>query len=91
MILKTMRKRKYDLEVNSTEKTEKYEVTYISDIKEINRVFDYNGLSTDVVLVFNDNSTLTLALSVKEDNAEKMLYDNVFLLNDKGENIERLV
>lgn len=88
MILKTMRKRKYDLEVNSAER---YETYYISNIKEVNKVFDYNELSTDVILVFNDNSTLNLALSVKENNAEKMLYDNVFLLNDKGQTIERII
>lgn len=89
MILKTMRKKKYDVE-NSTETVETYEINYISNIKEINKVFNYNELSTSVNLIFNDNSSQIFLLSEKEDNAEKMLYESVFLLNDKGQTIERL-
>lgn len=90
MILKTMRRKIYIPE-ESTEKNENYEVNYIGNIAQAIKMFDYKELSTDITLVFNDKSTLRLALSVKEDNAEKMLYDNVFLLNDKGETIERLI
>lgn len=89
MILKTMRKKKYDVE-NSTETVETYEINYISNIKEINKVFNYNELSTSVNLIFNDNSSQIFLLSEKEDNAEKMLYESVFLLNDRGQTIERL-
>lgn len=89
MILKTMRKKKYDVE-NSTETVETYEINHISNIKEINKVFNYNELSTSVNLIFNDNSSQIFLLSEKEDNAEKMLYESVFLLNDKGQTIERL-
>lgn len=90
MILKTMRKIIYEPE-NSTEKIETYEINYIDKIKTINRIFNYEQLFTTLNLTFEDNSTLLFLLSERLDNAEKMLYDNVFLLNDKGETIERLV
>lgn len=90
MILKTMRKKIYEPE-NSTEKIETYEINYIDKIKTINRIFNYEQLFTTLNLTFEDNSTLLFLLSERLDNAEKMLYDNVFLLNDKGETIERLV
>ena len=88
MILKTMRKKKYDLENHSLET---YEVNYVANIKEINKVFNYDELFTSVNLIFNDNSSQIVLLSEKENNAEKMLYESVFLLNDKGQTIERLV
>lgn len=88
MILKTIRNKKYDEKNHSIET---YEVGYISNIKEINKVFNYNELFTSVNLIFNDNSSLIMSLSEKENNAEKMLYEKVFLLNDKGQTIERLV
>lgn len=90
MVLKTMRRKIYNPD-DSTEKFENYEVNYIGNVAQVIRTFDYKELSTDITLVFNDNSTLRLVLSVEENNAEKMLYDNVFLLNDKGETIERLI
>lgn len=90
MILKTMRKKKYDLK-DATESVETYEINFIGNIKSVNKVYNYNEMSTSLGLYFNDDSSQIFLLSEKEDNAEKMLYENVFLLNDKGETIERLI
>ena len=90
MILKTMRKKIYEPE-NSTDKDETYEINYIDKIKTINRIFNYEKLFTTLDITFEDNTKLLLLLSERENNAEKMLYENVFLLNDKGETIERLI
>lgn len=88
MILKTMRKMENNLKKHSSEI---YEVNYVANIKGINKVFNYDELFTSVNLIFNDNSSQILLLSEKENNAEKMLYENVFLLNDKGQTIDRLI
>lgn len=90
MILKTMRKRTYEPE-NSTDKIETYEVTYIDNIKSLNRVFSCQKLESYLDIQYQDGSKNALIISEKDVDVEKMLYEYIFILNDKGETIDRII
>lgn len=90
MILKTMKKAIYEPE-NTTEKVETYEVDYIDNISSAKKVYNYNHSFTSLDLKLNNGDSLCLLLSENQEGTEKMLYEHVFLLNNSGQTIERII
>lgn len=93
MVLKTITKRKYDDE-STTESHTYLETNYYSDISYVSKNLPLehtDGKVESMTLHFKDDNEILLVLRTLEDNVWIENYQNVFLMNDKGETIERIV
>ena len=93
MILKTVGKRKYEVK-DSTIIKEQNETQYFSDIKYVRRCFPTNPKEGDcesINIHFNNGQELSLILFDYENDTYKAVYEHVYLMNDKGETVERIL
>lgn len=93
MILKTITKKKYD-EEESTESHTYLETNYYGDISYIQKSLPLehkDGKIESLTLHFKDESELVLVLRTLEKDVWIDSYQNMFLMNDKGETIERII
>ena len=95
MILKLVRTKKYEIE-DSTEVSINEETTYINNIKSVTRIIPINDRKNrkDELLQIkyeNDLETNIVIGEFTNDNCINYSYKNIFLMNDEGKTIERLV
>jgi hypothetical protein len=95
MILKLVRTEKYEIE-DSTEVAINEETTYINNIKSVTRIIPINDRKNrkDELLQIKYENDLEINIVIGEftdDNCINYLYKNIFLMNDEGKTIERLV
>lgn len=93
MILKTIKNRKYEIE-NSTESETLLETDYYSDIDYVNKSLplEHQDEKTEnIKLCFKDGREITLILRTFKNNAWVDNYKHVFLMNDEGKTIERII
>lgn len=95
MVLKTVKRRKYDIE-NSTESETYLETDYFADIDYINKSLplEHKDEKTEnIKLCFKDGRELILILRTLKNNANAWVdnYEHVFLMNDEGKTIERII
>ena len=93
MVLKTVKRRQYDIE-NSTESETYLETDYITDIGYISRSLplEHKDEKTEnIKMCFKDGRELIFILSTLKNNVWVDKYEHVFLMNDEGKTIERLV
>lgn len=93
MVLKTVKERKYELE-DATESNTYLETEYYSGIEFINKSLPLEhqeGKTENINLHFRDGKQICLVLRTLEKNVWVDNYENVFLMNDEGKTIERLV
>jgi len=94
MVLKTIRTVDYSDEC-STESNRQQETCYYPDLNFVQKdlALEHSiGKNEILRLFFNDGREISLVLrTMKEEGVWYDLYDNVFLMNDEGKTIERLV
>ncbi len=95
MILKLVRTEKYEIE-DSTEVAINEETTYINNIKSVTRIIPINDRKNrkDELLQIKYENDLEINIVIGEftdDSCINYLYKNIFLMNDEGKTIERLV
>jgi len=93
MVLKTVKKKFYEVE-NSTERDTYLETDYYSDINYISKSLPLdkqNKKTENIKLIFKDGRELVIILRTFEINAWIDNYEHVFLMNDDGKTIERLI
>lgn len=95
MILKLVRTKKYEIE-DSTEVSINEETTYINNIKSVTRIIPMNDRKNrkDELLQIKYENELEINIIIGEftnNNCINYFYKNIFLMNDEGKTIERLV
>ena len=93
MVLKTVKRRKYDIE-NSTKSETYLETDYFADIDYINKSLplEHKDEKTEnIKLCFKDGRELVLILRTLKNNSWVDNYEHVFLMNDEGKTIERII
>ena len=93
MVLKTVKRRKYDIE-NSTKSETYLETDYFADIDYINKSLPLehkDGKTENITLHFKDGREICLILRTLENNGWIDNYEHVFLMNDEGKTIERII
>lgn len=93
MILKTVTKRKYE-EAEATESNTYLVTEYYSDIEFINRLLPLehqDGKTENITLHFQDGREMCLILRTLEKDVWVDNYVHVFLMNDEGKTIERII
>ena len=93
MILKTVTQRKYENE-DSTESNTYLVTDYYSDIEFINKALPLehkDGKTEHITLHFKDGREICLILRTLENNGWIDNYEHVFLMNDEGKTIERII
>lgn len=93
MILKTVTQKKYEKH-DSTENDPYLVTDYYSDIEFINKILPLeheDGKTENIRLHFKDGREICLILRTLKKNAWIDNYHNVFLMNDEGKTIERII
>lgn len=93
MVLKTVKRSQYDIE-DSTESNTYLDTDYYSDIEFINKALplEYqDGKTENITLHFKDGREICLILRTLENNGWIDNYEHVFLMNDEGKTIERII
>lgn len=87
MIVKTIKKANVDIDG--------YETEYFGNVKKAIRfepcLEQKEKIAETIELFFNDGSSMFLVLGTIEKENYKKEYNSVFLMNDKGETIERII
>ena len=87
MVVKTIKKAKFDIDG--------YEEEYFGNVKEIKRFNPCLNQKEEVAdtleLKFEDSSSMLLVLGMVCNESYAKKYNSVFLMNDNGETIERLI
>lgn len=87
MVVKTIKKAKLDIDG--------YEEEYFGNVKEIKRFNPCLNQKEEVAdtleLKFKDDSSMLLVLGMVGNESYAKKYNSVFLMNDNGETIERLI
>lgn len=97
MILKLTGKRQYNIEKeDSTENyiIESFETDYIGNISKVKRSVPGNHRkdnNENLTIDFNDGSQMCLVIGEFKNGTYYPCYKNVFLMNDEGKTIERLI
>ncbi len=93
MILKTIKKKTYEIE-NSTEKRTNLETRIYSNIDYIGRDLPLDredGISETITLHLRNGNELSLALRILEGKVWVDNFNEVYLMNDEGKTIERII
>ena len=93
MVLKTVKRRQYDIE-NSTESETYLETDYFADIDYVLKSLplEHKDEKTEnIKLCFKDGRELIFVLRTLKNNVWVDNYEHVFLMNDEGKTIERII
>ena len=93
MILKTVGKSDYKIE-ESTISRKMHDTNYYFNISHLDRhrpVEPKEGDCEVLTLTFNNGESISLILFDYENDTYKAVYEHVYLMNDKGETVERIL
>ena len=94
MILKTIRTKIFEFEESDIPNQEYFEDEFYSNIKQVSVYVPAeheDGKMHSILLTFEDGSEYDITVATLKNDVWIYEYKNIFLMNDKGETIERLL